>query len=171
MQTNEQLITLCQDLIKHPSLSGFEKEAASFIQKTMQRLAYDSVVGSIFGNQEGPAGLMDGHIDTVGVENPNLWNHDPFAGRLTEGRIYGRGSSDVKGAMMLAASEFKKKTGGEFRISIHVSATVCEECFEGISSRLVTEFVKPDGVIVGEASSLAIKRGQRGRAEVVLQTF
>ncbi|MGE4526125.1 MAG: YgeY family selenium metabolism-linked hydrolase [Sphaerochaeta sp.] len=182
MQTNEQLITLCQDLIKHPSLSGFEKEAASFIQKTMQSLAYDevsidaygSVVGSIFGSQEGPAVLMDGHIDTVGVENPNLWNHDPFAGRLTEGRIYGRGSSDMKGAlsaMMLAASEFKKKTGGKFRGSLHVSATVCEECFEGISSRLVTKFVKPDVVIVGEASSLAIKRGQRGRAEVVLQTF
>ncbi len=132
MQTNEQLITLCQDLIKHPSLSGFEKEAASFIQKTIHILAYGSVVGSIFGNREGPAVLMDGHIDTVGVENPNLWNHDPFAGRLTEGRIYGRGSSDMKGAlsaMMLAASEFKKKTGGKLRGSIHVSATGCEECF------------------------------------------
>lgn len=182
MQTNEQLITLCQELIKRPSLSGSEGDVASYIKQTMQKLGFDevsidahgSVIGSIHGKAEGPAILMDGHIDTVGVENPQLWTYGPFEGRLVDGRIYGRGSSDMKGAlsaMIVSAATFKKRTGGNFHGSIHVSGTVFEECFEGVSSRLVTARIKPDIVIVGEASSLSIKRGQRGRAEMVLQTF
>ncbi len=182
MQTNEQLIRLCQDLIKHPGLSGEEQQVAAFIEKTMQDLgfdevfidAYGSVIGSIHGKNEGASVLLDGHIDTVGVENPQVWKYPPFEGRLAEGCIHGRGSSDMKGAlsaMLMAAADFKKRTGGDFHGSVHVSATVCEECFEGVSSRLVTQRVKPDAVIVGEASALAIKRGQRGRAEIVLTTF
>lgn len=181
MHTTEQLISLCQNLVKIPSLSGAEGDVALFLQSTMQSLgfdevfvdAYGSVTASIFGSKEGKRILLDGHIDTVGVENPNLWKYDPYEGRLFEGRIYGRGTSDMKGAlsaMILAASDFKKQTKGDFAGSIHVSCTVCEECFEGVSSRLVTARIKPDAVIVGEASSLTIKRGQRGRAEVVLQT-
>ena len=182
MHTNEQLIHLCQDLIKRPSLSGSEGEVASYIQGTMQQLGFDeifvdafgSVTGSIYGNKEGPCILMDGHIDTVGVENPALWRHDPYQGTVDGGLLYGRGTSDMKGAlsaMLIAAADFKQKTNGNFGGSVHVSCTVCEECFEGFSARLITKRIKPDVVIVGEASSLTIKRGQRGRAEIVLQTF
>ena len=45
-----------------------------------------------------------------------------------------------------------------------------EECFEGVAPREVTKRVKPDFVIVGEATSTSIKIGQRGRAEVVVET-
>lgn len=46
-----------------------------------------------------------------------------------------------------------------------------EECFEGIAARLVSERYKPDYVIIGEASELNLKIGQRGRAEIVVETF
>ena len=181
MQNKEQLIQLCQNLVQHPSLSGLEDQVASFIVNEMHRLKFDevfvddfgSVTGSIFGTENGPSILFDGHIDTVGVEDSSLWSHEPFEGTLIEGRIYGRGTSDMKGAlaaMIKAAADFKKKTDGNFSGSIHVSCTVCEECFEGVSAALITSRIKPDMVVVGEASSLSIKRGQRGRAEIVLKT-
>ena len=46
-----------------------------------------------------------------------------------------------------------------------------EECFEGIAARPVSERYKPDYVIIGEASELNLKIGQRGRAEIVVETF
>ncbi|EHO20793.1 hypothetical protein HMPREF9466_00820 [Fusobacterium necrophorum subsp. funduliforme 1_1_36S] len=46
-----------------------------------------------------------------------------------------------------------------------------EECFEGVAAREVSKYVKPDIVIIGEASELNLKIGQRGRAEIVVETF
>ena len=46
-----------------------------------------------------------------------------------------------------------------------------EECFEGVAAREVSKNVKPDYVIIGEASNLNVKIGQRGRGEIVLETF
>ncbi len=43
--------------------------------------------------------------------------------------------------------------------------------FEGVAARLVTEKYHPDYVVIGEASELNLKIGQRGRAEVVVETF
>ena len=48
---------------------------------------------------------------------------------------------------------------------------VHEECFEGVAAREISNFVKPDYVVIGEASQLNIKIGQRGRGEIVLETF
>lgn len=52
-----------------------------------------------------------------------------------------------------------------------MACIVHEECFEGIAARLVSERYKPDYVIIGEASELNLKIGQRGRAEIVVETF
>ena len=46
-----------------------------------------------------------------------------------------------------------------------------EECFEGVAAREISAYVKPDYVIIGEASQLNMKIGQRGRAEIVVETF
>ena len=51
-----------------------------------------------------------------------------------------------------------------------MSCTVHEECFEGVSSREISRNAKPDFVIIGEATTTTVKIGQRGRAEVVVET-
>src|SRR5690606_24871004 len=48
---------------------------------------------------------------------------------------------------------------------------VHEECFEGVAARAISERVKPDYVVIGEASQLNIKIGQRGRGEIIIETF
>ena len=73
--------------------------------------------------------------------------------------------------MCVAAKYFKEDFGNDFAGEIYVAGVVHEECFEGVASREVSKNIKPDYVIIGEASNLNIKIGQRGRAEIIVETF
>ena len=135
---------------------------------------YGSIIGKIKGKRPGNKVLFDAHIDTVPAEDSEKWSHDPFGGVIEDGRIYGRGTSDMKGAlsaMIIAAKYFAKDNNKDFPGEIYISGVVHEECFEGVASRNISEYVKPDYVVIGEASHLNLKIGQRGRAEVVVETF
>lgn len=154
---------------------------AELMKDKMLELGFDeavfdrlgNVIGTIHGKRPGKTILMDGHNDTVDVIDEAQWTHGPFSGEIADGKIYGRGASDMKGsdcAMVMAAGRFAAQTKKDFAGTICVSGTVHEECFEGVAPREVTKRVKPDFVIVGEATSTSIKIGQRGRAEVVVET-
>ncbi|MEG1525087.1 MAG: YgeY family selenium metabolism-linked hydrolase [Clostridia bacterium] len=182
MDRNEILVALTQSLIQAKSYSGQENRVADtlsefFTQNHFDKIqvdAYGNIIGSIFGKKPGPALLFDGHIDTVPVTDPSVWTHPPFAAEIENDRIYGRGASDMKGAvaaMACAAASFAKDTDRSFAGSIHVAGVVHEECFEGVACRLVRELIQPDIVIIGEASELNLKIGQRGRAEIKVETF
>jgi putative selenium metabolism hydrolase len=73
--------------------------------------------------------------------------------------------------MMAAAAFFAQDTQRNFAGEIYVSGVVHEECFEGIAARKISECIHPDYVVIGESSELNLKRGQRGRAEIVVETF
>lgn len=176
----ERLISLAQELIRIPSPSGQEQQAALAIERTMKELGFDevvidrygSVIGRIRGRYPGPTVLLDGHIDHVDVIDAAEWLHDPFGAEIEENRIYGRAASDMKGsvaAMIIAAAEFNRSTGGAFGGSVCVAGTVHEECFEGVAAREVSRVLRPDLVIIGEATSGTLKIGQRGRAEVIVE--
>lgn len=176
------VIQLLQQMIRARSYSGEEQEVVEVIRQGMELLEFDKVetdrygniVGYFFGKQEGPIQLYDAHVDTVVVPNPDEWDHDPFGGDIVNGKLYGRGTSDMKGAlaaMMVAASKYAKGNNREFKGTIAVAGIVHEECFEGVAARSMSALVQPDVVIIGEASSLNLKHGQRGRAEIVVETF
>ncbi|KQB77200.1 peptidase M20 [Clostridium butyricum] len=178
----EELIKLCQDIIKIQSYSGNEGKLVEFLEKKMKKCGFDdvivdkygSIIGKIKGKRPGNKVLFDAHIDTVPAEDSEKWSHDPFGAVIEDGRIYGRGTSDMKGslsAMIIAAKYFAKDNNKDFPGEIYISGVVHEECFEGVASRNISEYVKPDYVIIGEASHLNLKIGQRGRAEVVVETF
>jgi putative selenium metabolism hydrolase len=136
--------------------------------------SYGSVLGCLRGKQPGKVLLLDGHIDTVPVPDESKWAHAPYGGELADGKIYGRGTSDMKGAvaaMMAAAAFFAADAKRDFAGEIYVAGVVYEECFEGIASRKISERIRPDYVVIGESSELNLKRGQRGRAEIVVETF
>lgn len=182
MQEQAELIALCQDLLAIPSYSGQEKAVADQILMFMRARKFDmaytdeygNVLGCIRGKRPGKRILFDGHIDTVPAENRDDWTHDPFGAELDNNRIYGRGATDMKGsvaAFLTAVSRFAEKTDRDFAGEIWVAGVVHEECFEGISARKISQVVNPDLVIIGEASEMNLKCSQRGRAEVVLETF
>lgn len=178
----QEVINLCQDLIRKSSYSGHEQNVADILKTYMQKNKFDKVftdkygniIGCIKGNRPGPKILFDGHIDTVPVANELEWTYPPFAAEIHNDKIYGRGTSDMKGAvaaMCVAAKYFKEDFGNDFAGEIYVAGVVHEECFEGVASREVSKNIKPDYVIIGEASNLNIKIGQRGRAEIIVETF
>lgn len=178
----QEVINLCQDLIRKSSYSGHEQNVADILKAYMQKNNFDKVftdkygniIGCIKGNKPGPKILFDGHIDTVPVANESEWTYPPFAAEIHDDKIYGRGTSDMKGAvaaMCVAAKCFKEDFGNDFAGEIYIAGVVHEECFEGVASREVSKNVKPDYVVIGEASNLNIKIGQRGRAEIIIETF
>lgn len=174
--------TLCQELVRERSYSGEEQGVVRVLEAYFRRSGFDeirrdgygNVVGVIRGKKPGKRILFDGHMDTVPVEDEEKWIYPPFGGKIVDGKIYGRGTSDMKGAvaaMVEAAANFAKDTGKEFAGEIYVAGVVHEECFEGVAARSISEMVKPDYVIIGEASNLNLKIGQRGRGEVKMETF
>jgi putative selenium metabolism hydrolase len=181
-ERQEKLVALCQELIRRQSYSGEEDKVVCSIKEAFKEFGFDdwfvdgygNIIGHIKGKLPGKKILFDGHIDTVPVADDSKWQHAPFAAEIVDGRIYGRGASDMKGAvsaMIAAAAFFARDTNHDFAGDIYVSGVVHEECFEGIAARMISEAVKPDYVVIGEASELNLKRGQRGRAEIVVETF
>lgn len=181
-QREQQVITLCQQLIRQKSYSGEEAGVSQEMQAFFKAQGFDEVItdcygntiGVIKGNRPGKKLLFDGHMDTVPVSDPTVWSHDPFGGEIEDGKLYGRGTSDMKGAiaaMASAAANFAQDTGRDFAGEIYVAGVVHEECFEGVAARKISERVQPDYVVIGEASQLNVKIGQRGRAEIVVETF
>ena len=55
-----------------------------------------NVVGTLKGNGNGRSLLLNGHMDTVGIDGMTI---DPFGGEIRDGRLYGRGAQDMKGSL------------------------------------------------------------------------
>jgi len=178
------VVALAQDLIRRPSPSGREADVAQAMQRFFQATGFECIVDDAntvvawhtFG--PGPVVLMDGHIDTVAAD-PVGWTSPPFAAEVHDGRIYGRGASDMKGAvagMMIAARDLVAQVAaGERSLTgtLVITGTTWEERFEGYTLErafafLETRDLRPDIVIIGEASELNVKRGQRGRTRVIV---
>ena len=181
-QRQEQVLDLCRSLVRCQSYSGQESGVAQLLRDFMTAHGFDcvttdrygNVIGCIKGNRPGKKLLFDGHMDTVPVSDPAQWNHDPFGAEVHDGKLYGRGASDMKGAVagfVAAAAAFAEDTNRNFPGELYVAGVVHEECFEGVAARAISEAVHPDYVVIGEASRLDLKIGQRGRAEIVVETF
>lgn len=177
---DKAVVAACQNFLEIPSYTGQERELAELVVERLLALGYDSawtdgvgnVIGEIRGHQPGPKVLFDGHIDTIPVSGSEVWSKEPFEGIIENERIYGRGIVSMKGALaamlygLAPLQQYKNKLAG----SVFFSGTVGKEQFEGLAFRQVVQVVKPDYVIVGEASDLAICHGQRGRAQIMVMT-
>lgn len=115
-----------------------------------------------------------GHTDVVPTGDDSTWTHHPFSGAIENGKLYGRGASDMKGgntAFITAISKFLE-THKEFNGSISLLITGDEEGDAKNGTVRVLEWMKennhiPDMCIVGEPSNIhelgeEIKIGRRG---------
>lgn len=125
---------------------------------------------------EGPPHLcFAGHVDVVPPGDAAQWSHPPFAAEIADGVLYGRGASDMKGAIACfaaAALDYVKSRGRELDGSISLLITGDEEGPSINGTRKVLAWMKeqgerPDHCLVGEPSNAkrigeAIKIGRRG---------
>lgn len=173
-QNREELIQFTQELIRIKSMTTYERELAQMVEKKMKELGYDEVIVDPMGNVIGRIGdgeikiLYDSHMDTVEVNDADEWISDPFGGEIIDGKMYGRGTVDMKSS--IAATVFAghaiKSMGYDKGKTIYVSASVMEEDYDGEALEyILTEGgYKPDYVVICEPSSLNVALGHRGRA-------
>ena len=178
----KEVLDLLKQLIACRSLSGEEQGVTAILATYLKNNGFEtaeidrfgSIVAGVKGEEAGKRILFDGHVDTVPAENASDWTTPPFEPTIRDGKLYGRGTSDMKGAdaaFAVAAAQYLRETGKAFRGELWFAGVVQEECFEGVCAREVDARVHPDLVIIGEASEGNLKLSQRGRAEIVLETF
>ncbi len=113
------------------------------------------------GPSDAPAMMFAGHLDTVGVEG---MTHDPFGADIRDGRIYGRGSCDMKAgvaAMCVAALEARDSVR-DARGQIIIAAVTDEE-YESLGMRALMESgVRAECAVLTEPTRLAICPAHRG---------
>ena len=116
-----------------------------------------------------------GHTDVVPPGDESLWHHPPFAAEIADGILYGRGASDMKGAIaafVAAALDFVAAKGDDFDGSISFLITGDEEGPAINGTRKVLDWMRaknelPDHCVVGEPTNATklgetIKIGRRG---------
>jgi putative selenium metabolism hydrolase len=174
----EQVIAFTRELVQARSLAGQERDAALVCERWMKQLGYDevsidrygSVIGVRRGNRTGKTILYDGHLDVVPATSPEKWVHDPFGAEVSGGKIWGRGTSDMKGAVAAMACAGAYLPREMFNGTIIISASVGEEELEGPALAEVLKARPADVVIIGESSELKIGIGQKGRAGMYIET-
>ena len=107
-------IGLSQELIKIPSYSGYNKEALDFLGDFLKNLGFEcdfldydgdgsykvNNLHAVFNpNNSDKILYFAGHTDVVNEGNKADWDHDPFAAKIVDGKLFGRGASDMKCAI------------------------------------------------------------------------
>lgn len=166
---------LAREMVRIPSLSGQEGDLAALLMRRMSEAGFTSVTMDRNGSVLGLIGpddadvmlLFDGHMDVVPVTGQ--WHFDPFSGIIHDGRLHGRGSTDMKGGIAAAicgvAAAARERP---LRKRIAVSASVLEEVIEGHALASVLGRCNPAAVVICEPSKLQVKTGQKGRLEIQL---
>ena len=199
--TRDEIVRLCQDLVRLPTVNtgvmptGNEALAAQLLQRTLAEHGISSeifesgpsranLVARLRGSQGAPRLLLLSHTDVVPVEDESQWRFPPFSATIHEGRIYGRGASDMKGAVAAQAMALilLKRAGVQPRGDLIFAAGADEESggewgFDWLA-RHQPEAIRADfGVNEGGGTLVQsddgrlvylINAGEKGRLEVRL---
>ena len=118
-----------------------------------------SVVATARGSGGGRTLMLNGHLDTVGVEGMR----EPYSARVDDGRLYGRGGYDMKGGvaacMLAAAAAARAGLAGDV-----VVTAVADEEHSSIGVQAVLERVRADACVVTEPTSLDVVVAHKGFA-------
>jgi succinyl-diaminopimelate desuccinylase len=143
----DEVVELTRSLVRIPSVyrpgdpEATEARVAAFVEAWLRREGFEvevqpvapgrpNVVGWL--GEKRPGGkslLLEGHTDVVTEGDPAAWSHPPFGAEMVDGRIYGRGTADMKSglaAAMVAAAAFRR-AGVALRGKLVVGALVDEE--------------------------------------------
>ena len=118
-----------------------------------------SVLGTLKGGGGGRSLMLNAHMDTVGVEGMT----DPFSGSLRDGRLYGRGSYDMKGSLAACIGAVKAlQDAGVALAGDLVLAAVADEEYSSLGTAGVISRGRVDGAIVTEPTHLKVCLAHKG---------
>jgi putative selenium metabolism hydrolase len=175
-ENEDQILDFLREIVAIPSIDSQIEAVGKRIAEEMTKLNFDEVrfdqMGNIFGRiGDGPKVIvMDSHIDTVGIGDPDEWDWDPFIGKIEEGRLYARGSCDEKGSTpgMIYGLAIARDLGLLEGWTAYYFGNMEEWC-DGIAPNTFVKVdpkIKPDFVVIGEPTNLKVYRGHKGRVEM-----
>lgn len=171
----EKAVKHAINLIRIPSLSGHEENVALYIKDELSNVGVDDVVIDELGNvvalirnnnHETPL-IFEGHMDHVEPGNIERWIYDPYVAKMVGKKLFGRGSVDMKSAIAAMIASAEHLTKFKLERNIAFIFVVHEETAEGLALKYAIEKTlrkKPYLIVLGEATSLNLSVGHRGRS-------
>jgi acetylornithine deacetylase len=146
-------------------VEGLMKAMKLDITRTEHQLNRPNLVGARRGKGGGKSLIFNGHIDVVPTGDESVWEYDPWGKDIADGRLYGRGTMDMKGgvAAFLTAAKAVIDAGIELKGDLSLHVVVDEEGggFAG-TRRVVGDGHLGDAVIVAEPTDEKILAAEGG---------
>ena len=181
------LINLMQALVQinsvNPLLSAEgvgETEICRYIGEYLKKLGLDvhyqkiqknriNVIGILKGTGGGPTLMLNGHTDTVSVENMTV---EPFDARIQDGKLYGRGALDMKAgvAAQISAIQALIESGIKLKGDV-ILALVADEEYASIGTEALVKTYAADAAIICEPTDLEIVIAHKGFAWIKIEIF
>jgi acetylornithine deacetylase len=192
-QNRNSIVGFLQDLVRIPSVTGEEGPIQEFIAGRLKEMGLSvdvfepdlaslrkhpafvevsrgyegrpNVVGILKGAGGGKSLLFNGHVDVIPAGAPESWQHGSWSGDAADGRVYGRGASDMKAglAAMTMAVKAIRESGIHLRGDLILEYTVDEELSGNGTLACVMKGYKADGGVCCETSSMRVQPGSIGR--------
>ena len=173
--TENEIINIAKNLIAiegHKDVEDRESKVANYIKKLMENENISvetkeieknrsNVYSKIEGTNSTIHLMLCGHIDTI----PGFtMNYEPFKPFIKDGKIYGRGSADMKGgiAAMLAAMVAVKRQGLKLDKTVMFAGVIDEEERSKGTEQMIRDKVNSKYVVIGEPTSLRVSIAHKG---------
>ena len=114
-----------------------------------------NVYAQFNGEKPGKTLMFNGHIDVMPADEVEEWTTPPFSPTIRDGKLYGRGTADMKGGLMAAtmAVQLLKDAGIPFSGSVKITSVCDEEGGGNGSMQAIMSGQRADGVVVCEGTS------------------
>jgi len=145
--------TTCIDLV-----ADALREARLDVEVFRTATGHPTIAAVLEGRGHGRTLVLNGHVDVVPAGDPDGWRHDPWAGAVEDGILYGRGAADMKGGVAAMVFALRALAAAGWRpegsVVVHV---VSDEEIAGTGSReAMTRTGSADGVISCEPTDLDV---------------
>ena len=181
----EEITNLAQELIKIPSdETAGEKEVCEYLESYLKSLGMKvrlqevlpnrpNIIAEVIGDEVGKSIMFNGHVDTVPVGDIKKWSMDPYSAIIKDNKLFGRGSTDMKGAIasMIIAMKFIMNNVEKLNGKIIFTGVMAEETTGLGTQKIVEENIKADMAVVGEPSDEKIYRAHKGTMWFNLSTY
>ncbi|MGO4106977.1 acetylornithine deacetylase [Paenibacillus sp. YAF4_2] len=178
-ERQDELLALLAELIAFPTVSPPARntmQAQCFIEDSLKQYGFETDLWELYPGDPNVTSirrgtqshsyrslLLNGHMDVAEVGDSSEWSVDPFQLTIKNGRVYGRGTADMKGgvAAMLFAIKLLTEAGVELRGDLLFQSVIGEEAGEAGTRACMERGCEADFAIVADTSNLVIQ-GQGG---------
>ena len=166
---------------------GNEKTAAQFLRSLLSRMGFKiktvlspkgrwNIIAERRWGKGGRTLIFNGHLDVVPAGDPSQWKYPPFEGKLSKGRIYGRGASDMKSGIVsfihaLSAVECSKIPLHRGAVILHLVSDEESHGHQGMGFLTQEVGIRGDAALVGEPTDLQPVIAQKGALWLRISTF